>query len=385
MAKSPSGSTSLLHDQLEALAAFEPVSLPVLSLYLNLAPDQHGRDSFDQFVRKTFADRVKSFKPRSLERESFERDTERIRDYLNGIDRSLSGLALFACAGAEEFFQPIPVDAPFEQHWLFVGSVPHLYPLARLVDNYPRYAAVVLDTSTARIFVFGLSKVERTAELISDKTRRSRVGGWSQARYQRQADNMHLHHVKEVVEILDRIVTAEQIGHVVIAGAEVAVPILRDQLPKHLAEKVVDVIRLERDAGEAETLRATLDVLQRMDAKSDAELVEELITQWRSGGLGVAGPEATLQALGLGQVDQLLISGSPTMLKPVPKLPADSAPGPVQVDTSAPEAMVDAGQIKLAGELVRRAEQTAARVRFIENADLLAEVGGVGALLRFRL
>jgi peptide subunit release factor 1 (eRF1) len=38
-----------------------------------------------------------------------------------------------------------------------------------------------------------------------------------------------------------------------------------------------------------------------------------------------------------------------------------------------------------ANELVTRAQQSAARIRFIEDAELLADVGGVGALLRFRI
>ena len=46
-----------LREQLEKLAAFEPQDLPVLSLYLNLSADQHGRDSFDPFVRKVLAER----------------------------------------------------------------------------------------------------------------------------------------------------------------------------------------------------------------------------------------------------------------------------------------------------------------------------------------
>ena len=36
-------------------------------------------------------------------------------------------------------------------------------------------------------------------------------------------------------------------------------------------------------------------------------------------------------------------------------------------------------------ELVARAQQSSARIRFIEDDNLLADVGGVGALLRFRI
>jgi hypothetical protein len=34
---------------------------------------------------------------------------------------------------------------------------------------------------------------------------------------------------------------------------------------------------------------------------------------------------------------------------------------------------------------VAKAQQTSARVRFIEDPDLLGKVGGVGALLRFKI
>jgi peptide subunit release factor 1 (eRF1) len=47
--------------------------------------------------------------------------------------------------------------------------------------------------------------------------------------------------------------------------------------------------------------------------------------------------------------------------------------------------VADDARLKVAGELVTRAEQTGASIRFVENADLLAGIGGVGALLRFRI
>jgi peptide subunit release factor 1 (eRF1) len=40
--------------------------------------------------------------------------------------------------------------------------------------------------------------------------------------------------------------------------------------------------------------------------------------------------------------------------------------------------------VRLADELVTKAMQTSARITFVENADLLADYGGVAAILRFR-
>lgn len=84
-------------------------------------------------------------------------------------------------------------------------------------------------------------------------------------------------------------------------------------------------------------------------------------------------------------MDELIITGSPETLKPVQKLPDDAAPGDVQATTSNPAGAGDERHLKLSDELFTRAQQTAARIRFIEDATLLADVGGVGALLRFRI
>ena len=47
--------------------------------------------------------------------------------------------------------------------------------------------------------------------------------------------------------------------------------------------------------------------------------------------------------------------------------------------------MTDAAKLRLSDELVARAQKTGARIRMIENADLLRDYGGVAALLRFRI
>ncbi len=374
-----------LREQLEKLAAFEPQELPVLSLYLNLAPDSHGRDSHGPFLRKVFAERQRAFRDHTPERESFDRDAERIREYLAAqVTPSMNGAAIFACAGANDFFEAIPLQVPVGEHALFIGATPHLYLLARLVDQYPRYAAVVLDTNRARIVVFGLGAVERRERVVSDRMRRTDMGGWSQARYQRHADNWHLLHVKDVVSVLDRVVTDERIRHIIVAGDEVVVPILKEQLPQRLIDKLVDVVALDQRVPDDKLLQTTLEVLRKKDAETDAERVREVVGAWQGNGLATVGPEATLHALTLGQVDELLIAGRPDAMRVAP-LPPDAPERAIEAHTSAPSGAPDSDRLKLADELVRRAEQTGANVRFIEDVSLLEPYGGVAAALRFRV
>jgi peptide chain release factor subunit 1 len=385
MAKTSSGVETPLRHELDKLAAFEPQDSPVVSLYLNLLPDQHGRDHYETFCRKIFAERLKGFREHSAERASFDRDVARINEYLaNKLDRSSNGAAIFASSGAGEFFKAIQLDVPLDEHWLFIGPVPHIYPLARLVDQYPRYVSVLLDSNRARIFVFGLGAVEKDAQVQSVKTRKTSMGGWSQARYQRHVENFHAHHVKEVVDTLDRIVAADNIQHVIVVGDETVVALLKDALPGHLSEKIIDILRFDRQAVVDEIAEVTLEVLRQKDAETDIERVAQVIGAWQAGGLAVAGPEASMRALQMGQVEELLITAAPRELKRVQHLPDDAAPVLATADTSAPEG-ADEQQLRLADELVTHARNTAARVRIIEDPRLLRDYGGVAAMLRFRI
>lgn len=385
MAKTSSAYETTLRDTLERLAAYEPQDdVPVVSLYLNLMPNQHGRDHYEPFVRKAFTQHLKAFSESSTARRNLQAALDRINAYLlEEVNRAANGLALFAAAGPVELFEAIQMEAPVQEHWMMIGPAPHLYPLARLLDQYRRYACVLLDTNRARILVFALAKVERREEVTSEKTRRHQMGGWSQAHYQRKADNMHLQHVKEVVEALDRIVREEEISHIIVSGDEVVLPLLREQLPKHLEEKIVDVLSLDTDAPEHTVLQESLEAFRRKDAETDAERVQEVVNAWQAGGLGVVGPEATLRALQLGQVNELLITGSPDALRPAP-LPDDAVLGKLTVESSLPSTP-EQSRLQLAGELVARAQQTGAHVQFIENPELLKPFGGVAAQLRFRL
>jgi peptide chain release factor subunit 1 len=343
-----------LNAQLDKLASLEKSPFPVVSLYLDLQPNERGRDNFEPFLRKELAERLTTYEAGGPERDSLEQDAEKIQKYVGEIEGSLNGLALFTSSGGG-LFEAMPLAAPLEGHRLFIGEQPHLYPLAKLLDQYPRYVALVADTNSARIFVFAGNAVETTGSIEGTKTRRHKMGGWSQARYQRHVENYHLHHAKEVVEAVARIVRDEGIDKVVIAGDDVIVPLLRDQMPKDLAERIVDVVKLDIRTPEREVLETTLASLREKDAEDDRERVDALVGAVRAGGLGAAGIEATKRAFELGQVDELLIPATP-------------------------DALDGKGD-----ELVALARQTAASIRFIEDASLMAPLRGVGAFLRFKV
>ena len=380
MALAKAGAMAILDQlsiQLDRLASLEPGPFPVISLYLNTQPDQRGRDHFEPFLKKELTERLKTYPASGPERESLEKDVARIREYAASIDRAANGLAIFACSGAD-LFDAITLAAPISEHRLYVSDQPHLYPLARLIDEYPRYAALLADTRSARIFVFAANSVVRTEQIEGVKTKHHKSGGWSQARYQRHTENYHLHHAKEVVEALTRIVRDEAIGSVVVSGDEVIVPLLRNELPKDIADRVVDVVKLEVGAPQRDVLEKTIAALRKKDAETDREKVDELLGAYRANGLAVVGIDATRRALEKGQVDELLIAASPAGLG------VGSEKATKENEAASGGNTERSAEERVADELVTRARQTSARIYFIEDAALLSAVGGVGAFLRFK-
>ena len=383
-AASETRETTLPDKLMDRLLSFEPTPAPVISLYLDARVNEHGQRTFMPFVRKQLNERVKSYDVQSEERQSFDEDFVRIMRYLEQeVPPAVRGVAIFACSAAKDWFEVGDFEAPFERNQVFISDRPHLYPLARMMDEYRRYAVVLADTNRAQIFVFaGRQAIERQ-DVQNVKTKYSKVGGWSQARFQRHRENYHLHHAKEVIEMLEKIVADENIEHIILAGDEATViPLLREQMPKTIEEKVIDALSLGIDTPEHELVEETLTAFRRHDSLTDMEKVQRLLNEYRADDLGVAGVPETLAALSNGQVEEMLIASKVESIqydeeevKKVLELYRGEEPLPDELD-----------QQSVADELVKRANTlSSATVTFIEDSTRLEMLGGVGGFLRYRI
>jgi peptide subunit release factor 1 (eRF1) len=105
-----------------------------------------------------------------------------------------------------------------------------------------------------------------------------------------------------------------------------------------------------------------------------------LLDEYRADGLAVAGVPQTLAALSNGQVEELIITSSPTNLQ----FDKAEVKEVLTAYGSDGEHTEELDKRTVADELIRRATQlSSARVTFIEDDSMLKNVGGVGALLRY--
>jgi peptide chain release factor subunit 1 len=388
-----------LNDLMQKLAAFEPNGFPVLTVYLDSQGNEQGRENYRIWLKTELAEKSADFEDESAEAQSFNEDVRRINEFLDdSVELATNGIAIFACFGADEFFVTAQIEVPFPNNRLFVFDRPHIFPLARAIEQNPKYLVLWADTNKADIYIFGgensiNAETETTAKIEEiDNTldlNRTKVGGWSQGRYQRHVENFQIQHAKETVEEVEKLMRGANIEHLILCGDEaVIMPILRPQLSKELEEKVVDTLNLSQYASEDEIHNATLEVMATKNDVSDKQEVERMFGAAKAAAkLGTLGVEETLAALSNGQVEELIVASSFDAIdynpKKVKKVLEAYAPGD---DNSTSEALPEAREPRqIADELIVRALNSAAKITFIEDASILEEAGGVGAILRYNM
>lgn len=350
-----------MRDLSRRLAALQPVDLPVLSVYLDERPQATGESPGLRSGRIVLKDRLreieKTLGPRGPALESFRDDAARIERYLEDeAPTDCHGLAIFACAGVG-LFEAVPAGVAFANQ-VSAAPVPDLFQLARLLDEQETAVVALVDSNTARLFVTRTGALEEVGGPDDDSVhyRKRSTGGWSQARYQRHIDKHRADFAREAAAEIERLVQREGAVRVILAGDEVAMTPLRASLPPAVSELVgAEPLRVHIRAPRDELAVEIEPVLARAEADDAHSTADRLIQAVQADGLGVVGLDATRRALDFGQADVLVVD---------------------------PAAEIDEG---LRNELIRQAAATGADVEMVDGHARLAEVGGVGALLRYRI
>lgn len=356
---------------------------PFISLYLNTAPNENGQRNFETFTRKQFKEQTERYGEHTAEREGFDQAVERINAYLEDLPADIKGAAVFTSAGPNNYFETYEFIVPFPENDLFVSDRPHVYPLARLLEQNPAFAVALADTNRAHIYVFKRGEAVEHEDIQNTKTNRTEVGGWSQMRYQRHIENFHQQHAKEVIEELEKTVRDLRLEQVVLAGDEtVIIPLLEKEMSKELADRVVGTLRLHVNTPDQELCEAAEQVIRQNDTLEDMKKIGYMNEHNYEEGVGITGAGKTLTALLNGQVQELYIDSNLENIeydfKEVLEVLKDYAPG-FEGDLSTPR-----NRAVVIDQLLRLAVDSADNIRFIEDGNLLKDAGGVGAILRYQ-
>ena len=340
----------ITEDLLRELSILSANERTVLSVYLNL---ERGWDAASRFTRQESRRIIPVLS--NVEREFLETSMSLLNDVLKEKKRAGfkgPGLAFFADLGADYLKTVDLIMAP--EPLFAVDREAIIHPLALQYDEYERIGVIMIDAQCVRILLVTGRMIDDMDSFCKKIHHLSKVGGWSQMRYQRRRLKQVQHFAKDIVERAEAIFSESGVKRILIAGRDRMITALEGELSQKLKNKVIAKVRWDLDAPDSDFLLKIRPVLEEAERKQEKELLAELIGELRRGGLGVAGVEATRNAFARGQVDTVIISRS--------------------IDSSIIE------------ELTSLAKKTGAGVEFVPGEDQMLEgIGGVGALLRYRL
>ncbi len=347
-----------VRDLLRQLAGFEPGDALVLSVYLDMRP--HGANPTIRPSLTMLKDRFRQIErtllPRGPALDNFRADAERMQRFLDEhAGPWLQGLAMFAC-NPYDLFEVVETGVPFENQ-VVLEPQPDLFQLARLLDEQETTVVALVDTNTTRLFVTRRGFLEEHAGPDDDSFgyRQRNTGGLNHKQYQRRVDNQREEFAREAATAIEEIVAHEGARRVILAGDPVAIPLLHKAISPQLEPLVhEEVLRLDIRTPRHEVMREVAPILAQEEEEQSHARADRLVEAVREQGLGVIGLQETRDAFEHGQGEVLVM--------------AEEAP------------LDDQGR----NELVRLATLTGAEVDLVRGHEILQQLGGVGALLRYR-
>ncbi|MDI6889726.1 MAG: Vms1/Ankzf1 family peptidyl-tRNA hydrolase [Thermodesulfovibrionales bacterium] len=368
--------------ELKEITSMERKGGYFVSLYLNVDPMFNKKGDYTVHLKNMMKNTVES-----LDKTIYKRvkdDLERIDNYVLTNKRMFKkGLALLSST-VNSFWKEYHLGIPVKNE-LIVDKTPYTKPLMDILDNYQRYAVLLVDKESARIFVVHLREIVEYGEVHTpDIPGKHKKGGWfalSQNHYARHIDYHVGMHLKEVIEKLDSFLGGEYIGRLIIGGSDEAVSMVKDMLHKTILDKVIGTVKIEMFAKSPEVLARVEPIVLDFEKKKEKETVEALITGAMKNKDAVLGLENVLNALQEQKVMKLVLikdfrtsgySCSSCGFLTIQKVePCPYCKGEMEIV----DYIVD-----LAGE---KAIGQGALVEVVAENKKLLDAGGIGAFLRF--
>src|SRR5919202_4028636 len=265
---------------LRELASFRADKGCATSVYVNLDPSEVPTAGDAQTRMNALLSSAEKIDRKDLtheQRGALKADFERIaRWFDDDFDRDgAQGIAVFA-AGLDNFWSTIALPEPVPDRFK-VGHEFFLAPLVPVVARADGTIVAVVGREAGHLYRLQAGRLREIGDYSDDTPGQHDQGGWSQARYQRHIEKLVHEHVKDVAEVVDRSKRRLHVPKNVLVSSEEMRSEFIDALSPDAREAVVGWAPAEAHSGPAQLLEAVTPVLEKAEAKDEAEVLD----RWR--------------------------------------------------------------------------------------------------------
>jgi peptide chain release factor subunit 1 len=362
---------------LRALADMWELEPSFLSLYMDM---RKGID--EAFLRKRHKECLVALAARKELAELFRRAYDQVEGLLRGRDWAAEGVVVF-CNPRGHYLEAFELPGEVENRMIFDSS-PYIKPLVQLQHGWEESVLVVLDHTHARLFVVSHREILQKDTVAEEIVRKHRNGGMSQLRFQRLHDGYVSHYFKEVAEHLvaevEKCRCLGRLRGIVLAGPKDAKAEFRKYLPAELDRLVVGMLTEPSDVPDSTAVRDADDIVRSGEAGREKELMDKLHDGILGRGLANFGFEEVRRATLEGRADTILVQKGLGLRGWRCERCRGFGAGSMQLCPTCGVPPLDVDAVE---ELVELAMDRGTRVEFVAADGGIAQLGGIGALLRY--
>jgi peptide chain release factor subunit 1 len=340
--------------------------------------DENSKDTFvsvylNKNDDKTFLEKRVSICRSLLDRDEQKNFIETMDEINEFLKKNISNnIAIFA-SHAHNFFTSIPLYIEINNS-LIVDSSPYIRPLARILDELEPFTLILLNSNHAKIFSVYLGQIEEK-NLSSDIMNKHKKGGMSQARFQRLRKGAIRDFFSEVAELLGNFSDEK----IILAGPGPSKIQFRDMLPKHLQQRIIDVIDVDM-GDENKLLKESIHLISEKEEIVSRKAVEHLKEEILKDGLAVYGLDDTLKAVKNGQVELLIVEKDYKLKGCICEHCQIIKAGPIK---DCPVCGAPVSEADVIEEIIEFAERTDAEIEFTDDGEI-SKLGHIGGILRYK-
>jgi len=352
-------------------------------------------------------------------RQSIEEDFEKMEAYLDQLDRNHHrGILIYSCS-QKGLWLPLLFPVPLQSK-MTVLPHPYTLPLTALLDQFPKYAVVLVSQERARIFEVYLGEITEHSEIydeipgkvhdpsskeyksmdeyglaerrIERRGRRSDspagggnsesgVYGLAERKIERHVENHVRHHYKRIAETTFTFFKDHQFDWLILGGQEENRASFEEVLHHDLKERIIARIKSDPKSSLPSVYEESLAKIREVEWDRKDALVKRIIEANRPLGRGVLGLRPTLHALAQGVVQTLVVQGGAER----PGARCRSCGNLNEGGATCPECGSQTDPVPdLLEEIIEKAIAQSAQIVHLSNHPILEQLGGVGALLRYQ-
>jgi peptide chain release factor subunit 1 len=405
------------------LLAYENGSHWVSTLSLNVDGRRFPRRKefmvvYKNLLKQARAD-LESTALSSETRQSIEEDFKKMERYLGDqFGRNHHrGVLIYSCS-QKGLWLPFAFPVPLRSK-LVILPHPYTLPLTALLDQYPKYAVVLVSQERARIFEVYLGEIIEHSEIddelpgkvqdtsskeyksmdeyglaerrIERRGRRSEsgAGGYSESgvyglaerKIERHIETHVRHHFKRIADITFTYFRDHRFDWLIIGGQEENRSGFEETLHHDLKKRIIGRIKADPKFSLSDVHEETLKLIQEVELNQKDQLVKKIAEANQPYGLGVFGVTPTLHALGQGAVQTLVVQEGV-------ELSGGRCPSCGHLNTgdaTCPHCGAPTDPVAdLVEETIEQAISQSAQIAYISRHPILERSGGMGALLRYQ-